>query len=280
MSFAGASPALDRERAAVRWDGAGAAETDLLADHLFASQPALQHLTLAGEAIVREAFYQRPRAWLHRGEAAPPESGLEVTGRVVHPRRPRESASLLFRRHCAAIDRTFSLHRFDADRDLDLFCAWMNDPVVAQFWEQAWPRAKLAEYIEQRLADPHVIPAIGRFDDRPFAYYEIYWAKEDRLGPHYAADDHDRGFHMAVGDADVRHRGWGRQWFLAMAHYLFLDDARTMRLVGEPRIDQARVRAWSASTPWEEWGEVQFPHKRAVLMVLTRERFFAGFEGA
>lgn len=263
----------------IAWKDASERETALLADHLFALQPDRRHLVLGDVTLVRESFYQRPTPWLHRGEARPPESGLEVTGRIVHPRRPRESAALLYQRYCPAIDQTFSLHRFEPGRDLDLFCEWMNDPVVAQFWEQAWERPRLEEYIEQRLADPHVIPAIGRFDGRPFAYYEIYWAKEDRLGPHYAADDFDRGFHMAVGDAEVRHRGWGRQWFLAMAHYLFLDDARTQRLVGEPRVDQARVRSWSASTPWEEWGEVKFPHKTAVLMVLTRERFFAEFEG-
>jgi siderophore synthetase component len=268
---------VDGER--IAWAGASETETNLLADHLFSLQPELRHLVLGDITLVRESFYQKPGPWHHRGEAQLPDGGLEVTGRIVHPRRPRESAALLYRRHCPAIGQTFSLHRFEPARDLDLFCAWMNDPVVAHFWEQAWPRARLSEYIEQRLADPHVIPAIGRFDGRPFAYYEIYWAKEDRLGPHYAADDFDRGFHMAVGDAEVRHRGWGRQWFLALAHYLFLDDARTQRLVGEPRIDQARVRSWSASTPWEEWGEVQFPHKRAVLMVLTRERFFAEFEG-
>ena len=174
------------------------------------------------------------------------------TGSIEHPRRPVETASLLYRRHCPAIDRTFTLLRFDPARDLDLFCAWMNDPVVAAFWEQAWPRAQLVDYIEQRIADPHVIPAIGCFDGRPFGYFEIYWAKEDRLGPHYVADDFDRGFHMAVGDPEVRHRRWGRQWFLSMAHFLFLDDPRTQRLVGEPRVDQARVRSWAASTPWKE----------------------------
>ncbi|HEY0137845.1 MAG TPA: GNAT family N-acetyltransferase, partial [Nannocystis sp.] len=253
------------------------AASDLLVDHLFTRSPTLTHVRVGAQTIVRAAFYQRPRPWHHRGAAPPPPGAPTSTGTIMHPSRPRDSASLLYRRHCAAIDRTFSLHRFDPDRDLDAFCRWMNDPVVAQFWEQDWSRERLSTYIEQRLADPHVIPAIGRFDDHAFAYFEIYWAKEDRLGPHYAADDFDRGFHMAVGDPQVRHRGWGRQWFLAMAHFLFLDDARTMRLVGEPRLDQARVRGWSASTPWQEWGEVQFPHKRAALMVLTRERFFEDF---
>ncbi|MDC0674647.1 GNAT family N-acetyltransferase [Nannocystis radixulma] len=272
---------LADDRATIGWhDGDG--PRDLLSDRLFTGRPGLRHIVHVHkdrrEVTARDAFYQRP-LWHHRGEALPPTTERTHTGAIDHPRRHDDGAPLLYRRHCAAIDRTFSLHRFDPARDLDIFCAWMNDPVVAQFWEQAWPRAQLADYIDQRLADPHTIPAIGCFDGRPFAYYEIYWAREDRLGPHYAADDFDRGFHMAIGDPEVRHRGWGRQWFLSMAHFLFLDDPRTQRLVGEPRVDQAHVRNWANSTPWEEWGEVRFPHKTAVLMVLTRERFFATFEG-
>jgi len=272
---------LAGDHATIVWRD-GDASRDLVSDRLFTGRPGLRHLVHVQkdrrDIVAREAFYQRA-LWHHRGEALPPHTERTHTGAIDHPRRHDDGAPLLYRRHCAAIDRTFSLHRFDPARDLDVFCQWMNDPVVAQFWEQAWPRAQLADYIEQRLADPHTIPAIGRFDERPFAYYEIYWAREDRLGPHYAADDFDRGFHMAIGDAEVRHRGWGRQWFLSMAHFLFLDDPRTQRLVGEPRVDQARVRNWANSTPWEEWGEVRFPHKTAVLMVLTRERFFATFEG-
>ncbi|MFZ6180797.1 GNAT family N-acetyltransferase [Nannocystis pusilla] len=275
--------ALADGHATVAWDHPfDPRARDLLSDRLFTGRLGLRHLAHvqkdSREVVAREAFYQRP-LWHHRGERLPEITPLTQTGAIVHPLRRDDGESLLYRRHCAAIDRTFSLRRFDLSRDLDLFCAWMNDPVVAQFWEQAWPRAQLVDYIEQRQADPHTIPAIGSFDERPVAYYEIYWAKEDRLGPHYAADDFDRGFHMAIGDAEVRHRGWGRQWFLSMAHYLFLDDPRTQRLVGEPRVDQARVRSWANTTPWEEWGEVRFPHKTAVLMVLTRERFFATFEG-
>ena len=215
------------------------------------------------------------RDWHYAQASAPEDLGRVRTGQIDHPRRPPTPTGLLYRRHCPSIDRAFSLHAFDPDRDFDRFCRWMNDPVVARFWEQDWPRARLRERIDELLADPHVIPAIGWFDDEPFAYYEIYWAKEDRLGAHYAAGDYDRGFHMAVGEPEVRHRGWGRQWFLAMAHYCFLDDPRTQQLVGEPRIDQGRVRSWATTTAWEERGEIQFPHKRAMLMVLTRERFFA-----
>ncbi|PRP92612.1 N(2)-citryl-N(6)-acetyl-N(6)-hydroxylysine synthase [Enhygromyxa salina] len=268
-------------RAELRWIGPPTTRSRaLILDHLFATRAGLAHVVDGDRVVLRETFYQRPGPWHHRNDRPPPpELGRTTTAGIEHPRRPPAPAGLLYRRYCASIDRSFSLRHFDPERDLDRFCRWMNDPVVARFWDQAWPPEQLRDYIDARLADPHVIPAIGAFDSQDFAYYEIYWAKEDRLGPHYVAEDYDRGFHMAVGEPELRHRGWGRQWFLAMAHFLFLDEPRTQRLVGEPRVDQAMVRGWSKSTAWDEWGEVQFPHKRAALMVMTRERFFASLGG-
>ncbi|PRQ09047.1 GNAT family N-acetyltransferase [Enhygromyxa salina] len=268
-------------RAELRWLDHGSERThSTTLDHLFSTHAGLRHVLVNGDVVVRDHFFQQRSPWHCAGELTAEllgDTARTTTGAIEHPRRPSAPAGQLYARYCPSIDRNFTLHSFDPDRDFDRFCGWMQDPVVAQFWEQDWPRAQLRDRIDALIADPHVIPAIGRFDDLPFAYFEIYWAKEDRLGPHYAAHDYDRGFHMAIGEPEVRHRGWGRQWFLSMAHFCFLDDPRTQRLVGEPRIDQSRVRGWADTTAWREWGEVQFPHKRAALMVLTRDRFFAEF---
>lgn len=244
------------ERALVR--GCSSDVRPLVSDWLLTHLPGLAQVEHEGEAGTqidrRASFWQRGGVWDGQG-------------------------TLLYRRHCAAIDRSFSLRRFSLEADLARFHAWMNDPVVDEFWQQAWSREQLAGYLQAKIDSGHVIPAIGSFDDQPFAYFEIYDAAHDRLAPLYAVEPHDRGFHMAVGSGELRHRGLGRQWFLAMAHYLFMADPATQRLVGEPRVDQARVRAWARSTAWQEWGEIAFPHKRAVLMVLSRERMFASFEG-
>jgi N2-citryl-N6-acetyl-N6-hydroxylysine synthase len=233
-----------------------------------------------GDAVTphrRHTFYQIPDLWHFRGDRYPPPLAFRTTGAVRHPERPDPKARVLYRRHAAAIGRTYSLTRFDLDEHFDLFCTWMNDPEVAHFWELAFERPRLAEYLLERIEDPHTTPVIGWFDDVPFAYFELYWAKEDRLGPHYDANDYDRGFHMAVGDPRFRYRGFGRHWFLGMAHFLFLDDPRTMQLVGEPRVDQARVTGWARSTPWQIVKEFDFPHKRAALMTLDRDRYFGSF---
>jgi len=228
--------------------------------------------------ILRHAFYQEPEPWHYRGDRYPLPLSYRNTGDIRHPARTKPTERLLYRRYCAGNDKTFSLRTFSFDEHFELFCSWMNDPEVAHFWELAHEPSRLRDYLRERIEDPHVIPMIGYFDDDAFAYFEVYWSKEDRLGPYYDANDYDRGFHMAVGDARYRFQGHGRYWFLSMAHFLFLDDPRTMQLVGEPRVDQARVRGWSKTTPWEIVKEFDFPHKRAVLMTLSRERFFGSFQ--
>lgn len=68
---------------------------------------------------------------------------------------------------------------------------------------EAWNN--IASVCARLEADPHALGLIGCFDDEPFAYFEAYWAKEDRIAPFYAAEDYDRGIHMLVGEE--AHRG-------------------------------------------------------------------------
>jgi len=257
-------------------------EVRSLVDALFTRHTEVSTIAvLAGAASCvhrRGSFYQDPSLWHHRGDRYPLPLSYRSTGDIRHPERAKPGAPLLYRRYCAGIDKTFSVKSFAFEEHFELFCAWMNDPEVARFWELSHEPARLDGYLRERIDDPHMTPMIGYFDDAPFAYFEAYWSKEDRLGHHYDAHDYDRGFHMAVGDRRFRFQGFGRHWFLSMAHFLFLDDPRTMRQVGEPRVDQERVKGWSRTTPWEIVKEFEFPHKRAVLMMLSRERFFGSFQ--
>ncbi|MBQ4847985.1 GNAT family N-acetyltransferase [Pseudoalteromonas sp. MMG005] len=50
----------------------------------------------------------------------------------------------------------------------------MNNPCVAQFWDQAWSEKALSEYIHNKLASPFELPLIGYFNEVPFGYFELY----------------------------------------------------------------------------------------------------------
>lgn len=224
----------------------------------------------------REAFHQQPGPW-YRGDNAGthPEEWVTSGDGVRHPRRRPLPAGELYRRHCPSIGMDFSFRRADPARDVDRLTEWMNKPRVAEFWEQAQPRAAIAEYLDRVLADPHLQPVIGCYDDQPAAYFEIYWAAEDRLGPYYDAHPYDRGVHLLVGEDRFLGSRFGHAWAVSLSHFVFLDDARTRRLVGEPRADNANLLKYVTRIPgWTKVREFDFPHKRAALLVCDRDTFF------
>jgi RimJ/RimL family protein N-acetyltransferase len=60
----------------------------------------------------------------------------------------------------------------------------------------------------------------------------------------------------------------------SISHYLFLADCRTQRIVIEPRADNDKMLRSLARCGYALLKEFDFPHKRAVLGMLLRERFF------
>ncbi len=225
--------------------------------------------TLAADAYATHSAYlginggRHPLSWTQSAEG------------VKHPVRLALPEGAVYRREIPDLGKTLSLRRIDLARDLDAFTRWMNDPRVDAFWEQPGDAAVQAAYIKSVLADPHKDPLIACFDDEPFGYFELYWALEDRLGPYYDADPFDRGMHLLVGERQYLGPAFARAWIESLSHFMFLDDARTMRLVGEPRADNAALLKYLGSAPgWKKIKEFDFPHKRAALVMCERDAFF------
>ncbi|MFC3284765.1 GNAT family N-acetyltransferase [Litchfieldella rifensis] len=227
---------------------------------------------LGGGHVLRRDFYQQPWQWLLHPPTQPGETPYDATS--GHPQRPAQPSGTLYRRFDPRLERTFSLRVIDPDRDLERFVRWMHLPRVAEFWEQAWSEAELAEFIAQRLADPHTLPLIGEFDDRPFGYFELYWAAEDRLAPYYPWAPFDRGMHLLVGEEDVRGSRFVDAWLGGLSHYAYLSEPRTSRLVLEPRHDNQRLFRHLERLGLSRLRDFDFPHKRASLVMGHRERFF------
>ena len=66
-------------------------------------------------------------------------------------------------------------------------------------------------------------------------------------------------------------------WLPSLAHYLFLDDTRTRNVVAEPRADNTKMIGYLQRAGFYKSKEFDFPHKRAAMMVLSREAFFDQF---
>ena len=187
-----------------------------------------------------------------------------------HPQRPAKPQGEVYRRFDPQLGAWISLRTLDLDLDLERFSRWQNTPRVLAFWAEGGSLEEHRQYLEKLAADPHTLTLIGCFDDQPFAYFEAYWAKEDRIAPFYDVGDYDRGIHMLVGEQ--AHRGPHKvtSWLSALTHYLFEDEPRTQRVVAEPRADNAKMIAYLQAQGYERIKEFDFPHKRAALMVLDR----------
>ncbi len=221
------------------------------------------------------ALFQRPDLWLlGAGSTGYPQTHVLTNGRY-HPRRAPKPRGTLYARHIPWLDRTLSFRVAEIDRDLERFHRWQNDPRVAVFWQEEGDLAKHRAYLDAQLADPHTMPLIASLDGEAFGYFEVYWAKENRLGAFYDAQDYDRGWHVLIGESHVRGRAHICAWLPSLVHFMFLDDARTQRIVGEPRADHHQQIRNLDRSGFAKVKEFDFPHKRAMLVMLLRERYFA-----
>ncbi|HYX32673.1 MAG TPA: GNAT family N-acetyltransferase [Oligoflexus sp.] len=225
----------------------------------------------------REVFFQLPVLWHRRQqETFAPERWI-MTHERAHPQRDFVEHGVLYRRYVPTMGQTLSFELLDRQQHLDIFHEWHHQPRVAMFWEMAHPKEQLDDYLSKMEQDPHQRPIMALLDGHPVGYFEVYWTPEDRLGPYYDHDPFDRGFHFLIGDVSVLGGRATPELIQSMVHFIFLDDARTRRVMGEPRSDNAKLLRYVESLPgWVNLREFDFPHKRAALLQNRREDFFRG----
>ncbi|ANW05988.1 siderophore biosynthesis protein [Bradyrhizobium icense] len=224
--------------------------------------------------LLPELIMQRRNSWLVNAERSPLPQLHVMTDGKRHPRRPPKPVGKVYARFIPWLAEVISFRVASLDDDLHLLHRWMNDPRVDAFWNEAGDLEKHRRYLSGILADPHMLPLIGCFDDEPFGYFELYWAKENRIAPFYDADDYDRGWHVVVGEDAYRGRRHISAWLPSLMHYVFLDDCRTQRIVGEPAAAHSQQLRNLDVSGFAKIKNFDFPHKRATLVMLLRERFF------
>lgn len=148
--------------------------------------------------------------------------------------------------------------------DSEMLNKWMNEPRVAYSWGEDGPLDHQEKFLENNLKSKHSFPVIACFDGKPFAYFEIYWVKEDKLGSYLGGNvsDWDRGvslstkhqsdsrhlfeaneylgIHVLVGEQKFRGPHRIKVWLSALVHCCFLADSRTECVMLEPRVDNEK----------------------------------------
>ncbi|WP_373428830.1 GNAT family N-acetyltransferase [Streptomyces rishiriensis] len=166
----------------------------------------------------------------------------------------------------------FHLVPVQIDRDVSLVCRWMNDPVVAAFWELAGPESLTALHLRRQIADDgRSVPCLGVLDGRPMSYWEIYRADLDPLAGHYPARPHDTGIHLLIGGGADRGRGLGSRLLRAVADLVLDRRPACARVVAEPDLRNIPSIATFSSAGFRSVAEIDLPGKRAALMI--RDRF-------
>lgn len=223
--------------------------------------------------VSADMVWQIPDFWMRSPSPAYPRHEVH-DGRTAYPARPPKPTGRLYARFVPWLGGTLAFDAATLD-DLPDIHRWMNDPRVNEFWREAGDEARHRRYLEGMLADPHIIPLIGRFDGKAFSYFEIYWAKEDLIGTFCDAGDYDRGCHVIVGEDAFRGRRWFTAWLPSLLHLMFLDEARTERIVQEPQANHYRQLRNLQRSGFSHIKTVDFPSKRAAIVSISRQRFFS-----
>jgi hypothetical protein len=145
------------------------------------------------------------------------------------------SPSSQFDTPCTSIEKQFE----NTPSDRDFLFDWMKDMSSDSIRGEADDPSQQEEYLRPNFRSRHRFPILGYWDGKPYAFFEMYWVKEDELGQLLdGVANYDRGIHLVVEKKQEQTSPHRMAIYLsALVHYCLLADTRTEAVIMEQRVD-------------------------------------------
>lgn len=170
-------------------------------------------------------------------------------------------------------DPGIRLHDLERPEDIATVHRWFLLPYAVYWGMQDHSLAQTAQAYAQMQASGHARALLGWVDGEPGFVLETYDPAHDPLGRCYPVQPGDRGMHFFVGPpSGARQPGHTRRVFRAILRFMF-DRQHARRVVVEPDVRNDKIHALNRAMGFANHGELQLPHKRAVLAFCTRDQF-------
>lgn len=167
----------------------------------------------------------------------------------------------------------YGLREVVLPQDFPLLFKWMHEPHVVSQWQMDKPELELEVYFERMAVDDHQRLYIIQIQGRDVGYLEIYEAARDRLALYYAADPHDLGWHVLLGEKDVVGKGHFRAVMRMMSYFIF-EHSLAEKIVGEPDENVKSYGYVADEIAFEAQKKIKMPEKTAVLYHCFRHKFY------
>lgn len=163
----------------------------------------------------------------------------------------------------------YAMRLADPDADAEMITGWMNQPLLADTWESAWPTARWHRHLRAQLEGNYSRPFVASLDGKDGAYFEIYWAAKDSIATRYDADPYDIGVHAAVPDERALKKGIVQSLLPYLVVSLIRSEPRCRRIMFDPDHRNQMGRKFCERAGCVFLGEHDMSNRRMALYALV-----------